>query len=109
MRYVVLGCFLAAIVPALPVQAQTAQAPAAAQTSATNDDFRRLAVMAESFDYESSRLALTQSRRPSIKRYAASLMGNFRFDGARLASGASVFSGIPALPADPNATPAPFS
>ena len=109
MRYVVLGCFLAAIVPALPVQAQTAQAPAAAKTSVSNDDFRRLALMAESFDYESSRLAVTHSRRASIKRYAASLMGNFRFDYARLASGATVFSSIPALPADPNAAPAPFS
>jgi putative membrane protein len=109
MRYVFLGCFLAAIVPAIPVHAQTAQAPVAAKTSVSNDEFRRLALMAESFDFESSRLALAQARRASVKRYAASLMGNFRFDYARLVSGATVFSGIPALPADPNATPAPYS
>jgi putative membrane protein len=109
MRYAILGCFLAAFVPALPAQAQTAQAPATAQTSVSNDEFRRLALMAESFDFESSRLTLTHSSRASIKRYAASLMGNFRFDYARLASGATVFASIPALPADPNVAPAPFS
>jgi putative membrane protein len=109
MRYVVLGSFLAAFVPAVPAHSQPAQAPAAAQTSVSNDEFRRLALMAESFDFESSRLALTQATRASVKRYAASLMGNFRFDYARLASGATIFSSIPALPADPNATPAPFS
>ncbi|MDB5543354.1 MAG: hypothetical protein JWO64_503 [Hyphomicrobiales bacterium] len=109
MRYVVLGCLLAAFVPALPAHAQTTQAPAAAQTSVSNDEFRRLALMSESFDFESSRLALTQSNRASVKRYAASLMANFRFDYARLASGTTIFSGIPALPADPNATPAPYS
>ena len=113
MRYAFFTCILTAALAAGPAQsqapAQVAQAPAAPKTAVGNDDFRRLALMAESFDYESSRLALSQSSRKSIKRYAASLTANYRFDYARLASGAGVFSSIPALPADPNATPAPYS
>lgn len=109
MRYAFSGCLMAAFFAVHPAAAQYAQQPAAPQTSVANEDFRRLALMAESFDYESSRLALTRSNRNSVRRYAASLMANFRFDYARLASGAGIFSGVPALPADPNAAPAPFS
>jgi putative membrane protein len=109
MRYRFLGCILAAFAVSQPALAQTAAAPAAQQAAVSNDEFRRLALIGESFDYESSRLALTHSSRPSIKRYATSLMGNFRFDYARLASGAGVFSSIPALPPDPNTAPAPFT
>ncbi|MDB5642440.1 MAG: hypothetical protein JWN07_1757 [Hyphomicrobiales bacterium] len=127
MRYAFLTCFLTAFAvvpsaqaqtpaplaqapaPAAQAPAQVAQAPAPVKTAVSNDEFRRLALMAESFDFESSRLALTQASRATIKRYAASLTANYRFDYARLASGAGLFSTIPALPADPNATPAPFS
>lgn len=109
MRYVFFGSVLATFIAFHPAVAQTAQQPAPVQASVSNDEFRRLALIAESFDYESSRLALTQSSRARVRTYAASLMGNFRFDYARLASGAGVFSSIPALPADPNASPAPYT
>lgn len=109
MRCAFSGCLAAALMIALPAHAQYAQQPAAPQSAVSNDDFRRLALMAESFDFESSRLALTRANSRALKRYAASLMGNFRFEYARLASGASLFSGIPSLPTDPNAPPAPFS
>lgn len=109
MRSAFLSCLLAAFVAAHPVAAQYAQQPVSPQTTVSNEDFRRLALISESFDYESSRLALTQSSRHSIRRYAASLMSHYRFDYARLAAGAGIFSGIPALPADPNMAPAPVS
>jgi putative membrane protein len=109
MRYAFLGCVLCGLSTAFPAAAQYAQQPAAPKTSVSTDEFRRLALIAESFDFESSKLALTRASRPTIKRYAASLVGNFRFDYARLSSGAGLFSSIPALPADPNAAPAPFS
>ena len=110
MRLVLIGSLaLAAYAVSPPFAAPSvAQTAAAPRSSVTTSDFRRLALMAEVFDFESSRLAIQRSRRPSVKRYASALTGNFRGYYTRLTSGAGVFADFPALPADPNAPIKPF-
>lgn len=110
MRSHLLRGLLAASLLSSPALAQVtpAPAPAAAPATVSTEDFRRLALMAEYFDFESSRLAVERSGRRSIQRYADTLMQSFRADYARLAAGASSFAGVPALPTDPNAPPTSF-
>lgn len=82
--------------------------PQAARSQVSAEDFRRLALIGESFDLESSKLAYERATRNSIRRYAAFLISNFRLNYGRLSAGAGVFSGIPTLPGDPNAAMTPF-
>jgi hypothetical protein len=104
MRFALYGGLFAALVASSPATAQLAQQPQSAAQSTVNDnEFRRLAALAEFFDYESSRLALSQSGRLSVRRYATAVTGHFRFHYARIRSGASVFSDVPALPDEQNA------
>ncbi len=88
--------------------AQEQVAPSAPRTSVSVADFRRLALMGESFDLESSKLAVAKATRGSIRRYATGLINQFRLNYARLSAGAGLFANIPALPGDPEAAIAPF-
>lgn len=90
-----------------PPMAQATQG-AAPRTSVSTADFRRLALMAETFEYESSRLALQRAQRRSVKDYASRLMAEYRPTFARLTAGAGAFAGLPSLPTDPNAPTKPF-
>ena len=90
-------------------QEQAAPVPVTPKTSIETSQFRRLALMARYFDYESGRLALDRSRRRSVKAYAASLVQDFRADFTRLTAGAGIFSSLPtSLPADLDAPIPPF-
>ncbi|MDB5597659.1 MAG: hypothetical protein JWM36_4620 [Hyphomicrobiales bacterium] len=81
---------------------------AAPRTSVSTADFRRLALMAETFEYESSRLALQRAQRRSVKDYASKLMAEYRPTFARLTAGATAFSGLPSQPSDATAQTKPF-
>jgi putative membrane protein len=91
-----------------PVAQATPALGAAPRTSVSTADFRRLALMAETFEYESSRLALQRAQRRGVKDYASRLMAEYRPTFARLTAGAGAFSGLPSQPSDANASTRPF-
>ncbi|MDB5510400.1 MAG: hypothetical protein JWL93_2869 [Hyphomicrobiales bacterium] len=77
-------------------QTTPVEAPAVApKTSVSTSEFRRLALIAAFFDYESSRLAIEQAQRNSIRNYATPLVQDFRADFARLTAGLSPFTSLP--------------
>lgn len=109
MPVLCLALFAPAAFAQTPPPSTASPAPAAAPvTSVSTGDFRKFGLMAEYFTYESSRMALERSARRGVKAYASELVDAFRPAAQRLTAGASSFSSLPALPADPNAPIPPF-
>jgi predicted outer membrane protein len=109
MRVAFFGCALLGLLLGHPLMAQErAPTPAQIRPAISASEFRRLAAIGVSFDYESSRLALERATRANLRLYAAQLIESSRPDYARLVRGAGLFERVPALPIDPQAPPGRF-
>ena len=82
---------LAAVVAALasPLAAQPAMAPAGAPL--TRDGFRQMAMMSDSFEIASSRLALERSRNPRVLAYARNMIQDHSMTSQALNGGRAVY------------------
>jgi predicted outer membrane protein len=82
---------LAALVAALasPLAAQTTMAPAGAPL--TREGFRQMAMMADSFEIASSRLALERTRNPRVLAYARNMIQDHSMTSQALNGGRAVY------------------
>jgi predicted outer membrane protein len=84
--YVALAAFLAAATPAM---AQTAPVTAPMDPAA----FRQRALVTDTFEIESSRLALARSRNPAVRSFAEMMIADHQQTSAALNGGATVATG----------------
>jgi len=82
---------LAALVAALasPLAAQTMMAPAGAPL--TREGFRQMAMMSDSFEIASSRLALERTRNPRVLAYARNMIQDHAMTSQALNGGRAVY------------------
>jgi putative membrane protein len=69
-RYVALAALMAALSSPAAAQQMTAAAPMAAPAMLTPETYRTMAMISDSFEIESSRLALQRSGNPRIRNFA---------------------------------------
>lgn len=83
---------------ALSALAAALATPAAAQFAgpASTEGFRMQALMSDSFETQSSRLALQRSRNPQVRRYAQEMIRDHAASTAALTAGGANYAGGPA-------------
>ena len=90
--YVALAALMAAI--ATPAAAQPAMAPAGAVPALTPQSFRAAAVISDTFEIESSRIALERSRNPRVRDFAQQMIRDHTMTSQALMGG-SAGVGVP--------------
>jgi predicted outer membrane protein len=91
-RYVALAAVMAAF--ATPLAAQPMQAPAGPVAAPlTPETFRALATISDTFEIESSRIALERSRSPQVRRFAEQMIQDHTMTSQALMGGTG--AGVP--------------
>jgi predicted outer membrane protein len=89
-KYVALAAFMAVATPAM---AQTAPPAAPMMAPMSSAQFRQMAMISDSFEIESSRLALDRSRNPRIRNFAEMMVSDHRQTMAALSGGTGMAGG----------------
>ena len=89
-RYVALAAVMAALATPAAAQPMTAAAPAASPAMLTPDTYRLMAMVSDSFEIQSSQLALQRSRNPRIRNFANMMVRDHSMTSQALMGGAQL-------------------
>ncbi len=97
-RYITLAAVMTALAsPAAAQHMMAPAAPAAAPMMLTPDTYRMMAMISDSFEIESSRLALQRSRNPRIRAFANMMVRDHSMTSQALMGGMQMGGMAPAL------------